>query len=200
MQYKYRNHQGIFNIPSECTKTCDAFRIKLLYYGKLSDYNTDTIFYDTIIETNHQRRMQSSILDIGDNIIINDEASCYTYQIERLFDDGICADKVEEIVLGACSSDYNRVNYQDLNELILREYGGDLYSGFNSFGKTEITGIKVDIEVDIDPVEFTLCMFGVNDEGYTSDFVKFERQNIGGYLCTDVGNDGLPCLSFVVFK
>eukprot|EP01083_Nonionella_stella_P285045 970310_1 len=175
------------------------------YYNYDEDYdfryrnrNRNRLKYqNTNLNPRRMSDMSANLMDnnnIDDVNDTNDNIMCYTYRVERLFDDGICTDSINSIVLGACDMDYNKINYKDLDDLIVKEYGGDLYQGYNSLGINEITGIKINVPVN-DNIEFTLCMHGVNDKGNVSHLVQFDRGVKSAYLCHDQSNDGLPCLS-----
>jgi len=83
------------------------------------------------------------------------------------------------------------VNAQAWNDKVVRDYVGDIYEGFED---ADMNGIRLQVDVNKAPIEFTLCMNGVNDRGETSDFVRFQRGESEPYLCRNEGNDGLPCI------
>ena len=149
---------------AQCEDNCDAFSVKVVDYGHLSEYNTKNIYY----YDDYMRRLQAD--DDDTNTV------CYTYKIERLLKDGICADNVNEIVLGACNDDKS-LTAQNWDDLVVRKYGGDIYKGFVD---SNINGIRLDVDVQDDPIEFTLCLNDANDNGETSDFVQcFAEENYG---------------------
>eukprot|EP01084_Bolivina_argentea_P229834 387826_1 len=172
--------------PTQCDEDCDAFKVEMMYYDALSEYKTD-------------------YLNISDIAGIED-AFCYTYRVERMFDDGVCKEDVDGIVLGICDTDgpeVDGITIDDtyLNAHIMRQIGGDLYMAYSSNDYMDtITGIKLDMHVSHEPIEFTLCLSGqsgVNMAGVVSHNVQFTRgvHAKKTYLCNDERNDGLPCFN-----
>eukprot|EP00484_Ammonia_sp_Unknown_P007641 CAMPEP_0197073750 /NCGR_PEP_ID=MMETSP1384-20130603/210763_1 /TAXON_ID=29189 /ORGANISM="Ammonia sp." /LENGTH=1102 /DNA_ID=CAMNT_0042512589 /DNA_START=113 /DNA_END=3421 /DNA_ORIENTATION=+ len=198
---------------TKCDSDCNALNVNLLYYGKLNQYNTDYIYYDTIYlydqtETTPAKRRRMAAKSrsmqanpaphaLPDGLLTEGDIVCYTYSIE-VNEEMRCVPDIDSVVLGACEADYNRVNANDLEGLVITEFGGDLYSAFSAFGVKEISGLKVDVQVreSSKPVEFTLCMKGVNDGGITSNSVRFNRgrEHLSSYTCSNVASQGLPCL------
>ena len=157
--------------PETCDK-CNAMNVKMVDYGHFHEYDTKHIEDDD-----------------G-----NEDVVCYTYKMEKLYDAEMCPQNVNNVILGVCNDDYNELKEEDLDALIVRKYGGDTFQVFKG---DDIFGIKVDVEGNQEPIEFTLCMKGINDDGKMGDLVRFQRDENEPFLCRDRTNDGLPCLRLV---